>query len=89
MAQNDYIRGYKVGVEKGRKEALVEFQKTNTHHGLPSNDALNKIFGLLFEYRERNRCSAHFNEWECYRNYITEHWNDKKVELSVTENKHG
>jgi len=76
MAYKDYLRGYKAGVALGRNEALVEFQKANKHHGLPSNETLNKIFKLLFEYRERNRCSVHFNEWDCYRNYITTHWND-------------
>ena len=76
MAYKDYLRGYKTGVALGRNEALIEFQKANKHHELPSNEALDKIFKLLFEYRERNKCSAHINEWECYRNYITTHWND-------------
>ena len=76
MAQSDYIRGFKAGIVRGRLEALVEYQKANKHHGLPSNEALDKIFKLLFKYRERNRCSAHINEWECYRNHIITHWND-------------
>ena len=24
---NDYIKGYKIGIEEGKREALIEFQK--------------------------------------------------------------
>lgn len=71
---NDFIKGYKVGVEDGKREALLEFQKENPNKDLPSNDVLFKIFKLLFEYQERNRSTLYFNQYEAYANYITANW---------------
>lgn len=76
MAKRDlYIEGYRMGLLKGRNEAMIEFQKQNNHHDLPSNKALDRVFELLQEYERTNRFEVHFNEMERRKNYITTHWN--------------
>ncbi len=70
----DFLRGFNYGVERGKREALIEYQKTNPNKDLPSNDVMYKIFELLFEYIENNN-SLYMNQYEAYANYITENWN--------------
>jgi len=72
---NDFLRGYNIGVEEGKREALIEYQKENPNKDLPSNETLYKIFELLFGYMENNRNSIHMNQYEVYANYITANWN--------------
>lgn len=72
---NDFLRGYNIGVEEGKREALIEYQKENPNKDLPSNETLYKIFELLFEYIENNRNSIHMNQYEVYAKYITANWN--------------
>jgi len=73
---DDFLRGHKIGIEEGKREALIELQKQNPNKDLPSNDVLYKIFQLLFECREKDRNSAYMNQYERWANYITLHWND-------------
>ena len=72
----DYIDGYKKGITDGKKDALVEYQKTNPNKDLPSNEILYKIFQLLFECIELDEksCSIYMNSYEHYSNYITKNW---------------
>ena len=74
---NGLVRGHKIGFEKGRQEALIEFQKNNSNKDLPSNEVLYKIFKLLFECKENDRktSSCYMNQYEHYANYITKNWN--------------
>ena len=74
---NDFLRGYKYGVECGKREALIEFQKENPNKDLPSDDVLYRIFNLLFRCQEESN-SLYMNQYEFYANYITTHWNDEK-----------
>lgn len=71
------VKGHKIGFEKGRQEALIEFQKNNPNKDLPSNEVLYKIFKLLFECEENDRktSSCYMNQYEHYANYITKNWN--------------
>lgn len=71
----DLLRGYCIGIEDGKREALQELQKNNRNTDLPSNETLHKIFGLLFEYMGNNRSSVHMNQYDVYARYITENWN--------------
>jgi len=75
---NDFLRGYNIGVEEGKREALIEYQKENPNKDLPSNETLYKIFELLFEYMKNNRNSIHMNQYEVYAKYITANWNKDK-----------
>ena len=76
MAHTDYIKGFKVGVERGKQEGFIEAQKLNTNTDLPSNETLFKIFQLLFTCQEEDRktCSCYMNAYEHYANYITKNW---------------
>ena len=73
---DSFIKGYKIGVEDGKQDALVEFQKNNPNKDLPSNDTLYKIFRLLFECEENDRksSSCYMNQYEHYANYVTKNW---------------
>ena len=53
--QDGLVSGFKMGVKKGKQEALVELQKNNSNKDLPSNEVLFKIFKLLFECEENDR----------------------------------
>lgn len=70
----DLLKGYHIGLEEGKREALIEYQKTNTNRDLPSNEVLYKIFSLLFEYQQNNKSSVHMNEYEYYAEYIVTNW---------------
>ena len=78
---DSFVKGYKIGLKDGKRDALVEFQKTNPNKGLPSNETLHKIFKLLFECQEvdRKTCSVYMNQYERYTNYITENWEKENV----------
>lgn len=73
---DSYIKGYKIGVEEGKREALIEFQKENPNKDLPSNEVLYKIFKLLYECEENDRKtnSIYMNHYEHVANYITKNW---------------
>ena len=77
---NDFLRGYNYGVECGKREALIEFQKENPNKDLPSNEVLYHIFDLWFESQivDEETCSVYMNSYEHHANYITTHWNDEK-----------
>lgn len=79
---NDYLKGYKYGVECGKQEALIEFQKENPNKDLPLNDVLYRIFDLWFECQiaDEMTSSVYMNSYERYANYITTHWNDEKTQ---------
>lgn len=74
------IKGYKMGVEEGKREALIEFQKNNPNKDLPSNEILYKIFKLLYEGEEnaRKSSSVYMNHYEYLANYITKNWERDK-----------
>lgn len=79
---NSYIKGYKAGIEEGRREALIAFQKDNPNKDLPSNEVLYRIFKLLYECEENDRktCSVYMNYYEHLANYITKNWErDKEI----------
>lgn len=77
---DSYIKGYKIGVEEGKREALIEFQKENPNKDLPSNEVLYKIFELLYECEKNSRGSCYMNHYEYVANYITKNWErDKEV----------
>ena len=73
---NSYVKGYKIGLAHGKRDALIEFQKENPNKDLPSNDTLFKIFKLLFECKDRDEktSSCYMNAYEHYANYITSNW---------------
>ena len=75
--QDGLVSGFKMGVKKGKQEALVELQKNNSNKDLPSNEVLFRIFKLLFECEENDikTCSCYINQYEHYANYIPKHWN--------------
>ena len=70
---NSFIKGYKIGIEDGKREALIEFQKENPNKDLPSNEVLYKIFKLLYECEENDRKTStiYMNHYEHIANYIT------------------
>ena len=72
----DYIKGYRKGIEDGKSDALLEFQKLNVNTDLPSNETMFKMFRLLFECIENDErsCSCYINSFEHYANYITLNW---------------
>lgn len=74
--QDGLVKGYKIGVNEGKQEALVELQKNNSNKDLPSNRVLFRIFKLLLECKENDRktCSCYMNQYEHYANYIAKHW---------------
>ena len=74
--QDGLVKGYELGVKEGKQEALVELQKNNPNKDLPSNEALFRIFKLLFECEENDRktCSCYMNQYEHYAKYIAKHW---------------
>ena len=79
---NSFIKGYKIGVENGKRDALIEFQKENPNKDLPSNEVLYKIFKLLHECEENDKktSSIYMNHYEHVANYITKNWErDKEV----------
>ena len=71
-----YVKGYKIGLAHGKRDALVEFQKENPVKGLPSNEVLFKIFRLLFECKELDEktSSCYMNQYEHYADYVVTHW---------------
>lgn len=75
--QDGLVSGFKMGVKKGKQEALIELQKNNPNKDLPSNEVLFRIFKLLFECEENDRktSSCYMNQYEHYANYITKYWN--------------
>ena len=77
---DNLIKGYKKGVEDGRREALIEFQKNNPNKDLPSNEILYKIFKLLYECEENDKksSSVYMNYYEHLANYITKNWEKAK-----------
>ena len=78
---DSYIKGYKLGIEEGKREALIEFQKENPNKDLPSNEVLYKIFKLLYECEENDRKSSsiYMNHYEHIANYVVKHWNTNKA----------
>ena len=74
------VAGHRIGFEKGRQEALIEFQKENPNKDLPSNEILYKIIKLLYECEENDRksSSVYMNNVEHVANYITKNWNKNK-----------
>lgn len=72
----DYLKGYKIGFEDGKKEAMLEVQKLNENTSIPSNETMFRIFRLLFECQEidRQTSSCYMNQYEHYANYITLNW---------------
>lgn len=78
MDEDKYLKGYRIGIEHGKRDMRIEMQKSNKNTDLPSNETLYKIFGLLFEIQEIDikTSSCYINTYEHYANYITEHWND-------------
>jgi hypothetical protein len=74
---NDFLRGYNYGVECGKREALIEYQKENPNKDLPCNDVLYRIFDLWFECQHNDEAtsSVFMNSYEHYANYITTYWN--------------
>jgi len=74
--QEDYIKGYKKGVEDGKKDAMIKLQEMNFNEGLPSNETLYKIFELLEKVKKQDADShsLYMNAWEHYANYITQNW---------------
>jgi hypothetical protein len=79
------VKGYKMGVEEGKKEALIELQKNNTNTDLPSNETLKKIFRLFFESKKQMEMthSLYMNEWECHIDYITKNWNKENEQTEI------
>ena len=77
---NDFLSGCNYGVERGKREALIEFQKENPNKDLPCNEVLYRIFDLWFEcqHKDEETNSVGMNSYEHYANYITAHWNDEK-----------
>ena len=78
--QNDFLRGYNYGLECGKRDALLEYQKENPNQDLPSNETLYKIFDLLFEcqIRDEETNSVYMNTYERYANFITTYWEREK-----------
>lgn len=76
----DFLRDYNYGLERGKLETLVEYQKENPNKDLPCNEVLYRIFDLWFEcqHNDEETNSVGMNSYEHYANYITTHWNKEQ-----------